>query len=444
MSINKAKIPFDPARVPFFYGYIIFVCSSLGMLMSGPGQTIGVSAFTDDLVAHLGITRFELSLAYMIGTIASSFLIGRAGKLLDKYSVRRVVSVTVIGLGLFLFYMANCDRIAGIFGSSVVASMAVVTIGFWMIRFCGQGILGLSSRTMLMKWFDKKRGRINAFLGIFIVVTFSYIPAIFDSLKSSFGWRGTWVLVGCVAIAFSAFVLIFYRDKPEDCGLLPDGITEEEYQNELKQTSAKDREEEWEYSEVVHNYTFWIFNLSLAMYSLVITAVTFHVASIFEVAGRGHDEAFGMFKYAAIVGVIVNLSVGFLSDTKFFKHRLHLLLLGLIGGLILLLFGVVLLSNSSYSVTMIILGNGIASGVFGVLSSLVWPRYFGRTHLGQINGLGMAFMVFFSAIGPTIFGWSFEYFNGYSISSYILIAVMVALGIGSFMAVFPHRKKTGA
>ncbi len=444
MSINKAKVPFNPAKFPVFYGYMIFVCASLGMLMSGPGQTIGVSAFTDDLVEHLGISRFELSLAYMIGTIASSFLIGRAGKLLDKYSVRRVVSVTVVGLGLFLFYMANCDRIAGVFGSSVAASMVVVTIGFWMIRFCGQGILGLSSRTMLMKWFDKKRGRINAFLGIFIVVTFSYIPAIFDSLKSGFGWRGTWILVGCVAIAFAAFVLIFYRDKPEDCGLLPDGITEEEYNRALNETSAEEREEEWEYSEVVRNYTFWIFNISLAMYSLVITAVTFHIASIFEVAGRGHDEAFGMFKYAAIVGVVVNLSVGFLSDTKFFKHRLHLLLLGLIGGLILLLFGVVVLASSSYSVTMIILGNGIASGVFGVLSSLVWPRYFGRTHLGQINGLGMAFMVFFSAIGPTIFGWSFEYFKGYSISSYILIAVMVALGVGSFMALFPHRKKTGA
>ena len=78
MIRNKAKIPFDPAKAPFFYGYVIFICASFGMLMSGPGQTIGVSAFTDDLVDNLHISRFQLSIAYMIGTVASSFLIGRA------------------------------------------------------------------------------------------------------------------------------------------------------------------------------------------------------------------------------------------------------------------------------------------------------------------------------------------------------------------------------
>ena len=439
MVRNKAKIPFDPAKVPFFYGYVIFICSSFGMLMSGPGQTIGVSAFTDALVENLHISRFELSIAYMIGTVASSFLIGKAGKLLDKYSVRRVVSGTVIGLGLFLFYMAYCDKIAGLFGGGVIAAMVVVTVGFWMIRFCGQGILGLSSRTMLMKWFNKKRGRINAFLGIFIVVTFSFIPAVFNWMRELAGWRGAWVLLGCVALVYVVFVLIFYRDKPEDSGLLPDGISAQELEQELKNATADDIEEDWEYAEVLRNYTFWIFNISLGMYSLVITAVTFHIASIFEVAGRGTDEAFGMFKYAAAIGVVVNLTVGFLSDMKFCKHRLNWILLVMVASLALELIGVALL-DSLQSVFLIILGQGVASGVFGVLSSLVWPRYYGRKHLGQINGLAMAFMVFFSAVGPSIFGWSFEFFGGYGNSSYILIAILIVLGLGTFHAKFPHRK----
>lgn len=440
MSINRAKLPFDPSKFPFFYGYVIFVCSSLGMLMSGPGQTIGVSAFTDSLVENLHLSRFQLSIAYMIGTVASSFLIGRAGKLLDRYSVRRVVSGTAVGLGIFLVYMAYCDRITGFFGGGVVAAMIVVTVGFWMIRFCGQGILGLSSRTMLMKWFDKKRGRVNAFLGIFIVVTFSFIPAVFDWLKNLYGWRGAWVLLGGVAVAYVVFVLIFYRDKPEDSGLLPDGISAEQLQKELSEAGGADKEEDWEYAEVLRNYTFWIFNISIAMYSLIITAVTFHIGSIFEIAGRGHDEAFGMFKYAAAVGVVVNLAVGFLSDIRFFKHRLHWMLLVMVAALGLELVGVVLLDSLSFSVLLIILGQGISSGVFGVLSSLVWPRYYGRKHLGQINGLAMAFMVFFSAIGPSIFGWSFEFFEGYANASYILIAVLVLLGAGTFRAFFPHRK----
>ncbi len=440
MRKKRAKIPFDPAKFPFFYGYIIFICAAFGMIMSGPGQTIGVAAFTDSLVENLKISRFQLSLAYMIGTIASSFMIGKAGKMLDYYSVRRVVSVSVVGLGLFLFYMAYSDLISDFFGGGVVVAMVVITLGFWMVRFFGQGILSLSSRTMLMRWFDKKRGRANAFLGIAIVVTFSFLPTIYNSIRAIYDWRFVWVLLGIMSIAYAVFVLVFYRDRPEDSGLLPDGITEEEHARDLATASKEDLEEEWEYKEVLRNYTFWIFNISLGMYSLVVTAVTFHIESIFEVAGKSSAEAFGMFKMAAIIGVCLNLAVGFLSDTRKFKHRLNWLLLLMLCGLTLELLGVLLLSTNDNSVTMIVIGHGVAAGVFSVVSSLVWPRYFGRTHLGQISGLAMSFMIFFSAVGPSIFGWSFEFFGEYNAASYIVAAVLVVLALCSLVAKFPHRK----
>ncbi len=439
--MNRAKIPFDPAKFPFFYGYMIFFCSSMGMLMSGPGQTTGISAFTNSLIAHLHITRFELSITYMLGTIASAVLIGWFGKVLDIFSVRRVVSLSVIGLGCFLFYMAYCDKIADFFGGGIVAAMVVATIGFWMVRFCGQGILSLTSRNMLMKWFDQKRGRANAFLGVFIVVTFSFMPPIFNALQEATSWRGAWVILGIISICYSLFVLIFYRDKPEDSGLLPDGVSMEERDRELREVASADREVDWEYGAVLKNYSFWIFNIGLSMYSLIITAVTFHIESIFQVAGRGSDEAFGMFKYAAIIGVVVNIACGFLADGKFFKHRLHWLLLILLLGLIGAMFGVVLLESSALAVLLIIIGHGVSSGVFGATSSLVWPRYYGRAHLGQVSGLAMSFMILFSAIGPSIFGWSYEYCNGYSVGSYIIIGVLVLFAFGSLWAKFPHQKQ---
>ena len=200
---------------------------------------------------------------------------------------------------------------------------------------------------------------------ILLLLHFSFIPAVFNWLRELAGWRGAWVLAGgWRRFVYVAFVLIFYRDKPEDSGLLPDGITPEELEQELKEATADDIEEDWEYSEVLRNYTFWIFNISLAMYSLVITAVTFHISSIFEVAGRGNDEAFGMFKYAAAIGVVINLTVGFLSDMKFFKHRLHWMLLVLVASLVLELVGVALF-DSLQCVSLIIIGQGVSSGVFG-------------------------------------------------------------------------------
>lgn len=48
----------------------------MGVFFSIPGQTIGVSVFTDPVKDALGLSRNQFSNAYMIGTIASSLLMG--------------------------------------------------------------------------------------------------------------------------------------------------------------------------------------------------------------------------------------------------------------------------------------------------------------------------------------------------------------------------------
>lgn len=81
----------DPAKSPFFYGYVILVVGTFGIYCSIPGQTIGVSVFTDPVKDALGLTRNQFSNAYMIGTICSSLVIGRAGgKWFDVYGARYV------------------------------------------------------------------------------------------------------------------------------------------------------------------------------------------------------------------------------------------------------------------------------------------------------------------------------------------------------------------
>jgi len=63
--------PFAPSRLPFFYGWVILVAGTIGILMSIPGQTMGVSVFTENLLADLDIERNNLSLAYLVGTLGS-------------------------------------------------------------------------------------------------------------------------------------------------------------------------------------------------------------------------------------------------------------------------------------------------------------------------------------------------------------------------------------
>ena len=105
------NFPFNPAKVPFFYGWVILVVATIGVLVSAPGQTMGVSTFTDYLLGNIGISRDQISTAYMFGTIASSFILTYAGKLYDKYGARWISMVTSLVMAAVLVLLSQSDRI---------------------------------------------------------------------------------------------------------------------------------------------------------------------------------------------------------------------------------------------------------------------------------------------------------------------------------------------
>ncbi|MBT7163632.1 MAG: MFS transporter, partial [Victivallales bacterium] len=200
-GVASSRIPFDPARWPFFYGWFIVVLGTIGILMSIPGQTMGVSAFTDSLIDALGLTRVQLSTAYMFGTIASSFVLTPVGRLSDRVGSRVMAFWGAVVLGLVLVWLSQCDRIAiflrGTEGGKPVGwvAFAVILVGFFFVRLSGQGVLTLINRNMMMKWFSRYRGLVNAMSGLFVSFGFSFAPRILKGGMADYGWRGTWLLI---------------------------------------------------------------------------------------------------------------------------------------------------------------------------------------------------------------------------------------------------------
>jgi len=183
-------------KFPFFYGYVIILSGTIGILLSTPGQTIGILVFTDFLITDLSISREKLSLAYLIGTLLSSFLLTYAGKFFDKFGARITSALAEIFLGLALIYMSYLtnfiDFIIDIFNiiNIEILTYILLTIGFFFVRFFGQGRLTMSSKNMVMMWFEKRRGMASADMGIAISFGFSYSPKVFDDIIAMSGWQG--------------------------------------------------------------------------------------------------------------------------------------------------------------------------------------------------------------------------------------------------------------
>ena len=49
---------------------------------------------------------------------------------------------------------------------------------------------------------------------------------------------------------------------------------------------------------------------------------------------------------------------------------------------------------------------GTSGGLFSILLVVIWPRFFGRKHLGKISSINMMTMTSASALGPWLFAQS--------------------------------------
>ncbi len=103
--------PFAPRKLPFFYGWWIVAVGTLGILASIPGQTMGVSVFTDHLIEVTGLSRLALANAYLIGTLASGLLLPLGGVLLDRFGARVLAVAACVGLAATLLFLSRIDHV---------------------------------------------------------------------------------------------------------------------------------------------------------------------------------------------------------------------------------------------------------------------------------------------------------------------------------------------
>ena len=433
----KPSFPFEPRKFPFFYGWWILIVATFGMLASIPGQTIGVGVFTEHLLSVSNLSRLDLSIAYMLGTVGSSLLIPYGGKYLDFWGSRIMIIFAGMGLAFALFLLKNTEGLLALVNqlswlSPFFVSFFILSIIFLLLRQFGQGLMTMVSRFALSKWFDRRRGLVTGINGVFVSFGFSSAPLLLNTLILDQGYLGSMVILAIICGLGTAFLgWLFFRDQPEDCGLEMDGSTPQKLGamhanlGSPQNTTAKDLSLE----EVRRSFTFWIFTIGMASSSLIITGFTFHIASIGETAGLDRSAIYSIFLPISIISVITNFTSGWLSDRIPLKYLLMVLVLSLGLGS----FGMLYLHETIGRV-LVMIGYGIQGGVWGCLSVVTWPRFFGRKHLGAISGLFMGVVIFASAIGPAFYGISQQVTGSYNTSAWVAVFINLLIFVGAFKA----------
>ncbi|MCB9100907.1 MAG: MFS transporter [Anaerolineales bacterium] len=407
---------------PIFYGWIILLMGTLGMIMTSPGQTYAVSIFIEHFITDLGLGRGLVSTLYTIGTLVGSFVLPLVGRQIDRRGPRLVMVFISLLFGLACIYMG------------FVRNAVTLGLGFIFIRMLGQGSLGLVSNNVINQWWVQRRGAMVGLSGLLVsLVGLGAVPGVINWLIPLYGWRTTYMLLGLALLAgFTPLVLLLVRDQPEIYGLQPDGLAANPTVEATRQTRAN--EDHWTLPEARRTVSFWVLGLGLAAIAMLSTGLFFHMVSIFTDNGLDATMAAWVYLPIAVTTALVNLGSGVLADripvrilmaTALLLQTTSLFMAQYLHGVELsLLYGVVL---------------GATMGLMSTAHGVGWAKYFGRQYLGSITGVGTTILIVGAALGPMPLGIARDGLGSYNLALTLGAVLPFGLAVAS-LVVGPPRK----
>ena len=403
-------------RSPVFYGWVVLLVATLGMVMTTPGQTLGVSVFLDPILTDLGAERGTVSLLYTLGTLAGAVALPFVGRALDRWGPRVLVVAVSAGLALACVWMASVRDLTGL------------AIGFVLIRGLGQGALGLVSLHAITIWFVRRRGLAIGLTGLGMAAATAFFPLLIEGLVSAWGWRTAYAaLGGLVALTILPLGALFFRRDPERYGVTPDA------RMPLPPPPPGREEVTMSADQARRTVAFWYLAAAVATISALSTGLVFHHFDLMSVRGMDRLAAAGVFVPLAFVSAGANFGAGLLLDRVAPRFMVSTMLLAMTASLV----GATLVQSSSLWLYGGLLG--LTLGTMGAVSGTVFAAYFGRRAIGGIKGTAQTLSVGGAAAGPVLLAWGQSIADSYVPVLVITALLPLSLAVG---ALFIRRPKT--
>lgn len=423
MTSTAAKQSRLVSLSPVYYGWIVWLVATIGISATSPGQSFTVSLFFDSFIAEFGLSRTAISSLYGLGTFIASTTLTYIGTRIDRHGNRFMGVVIASAFALALF------------GMSTISGPLPLLLGIIAIRGLGQGSLYLVNTTVIAEWFKRLRGRVLAMS----MVSFALFQAVYvtwlQRTLATNDWRTVWVMLGAgVAIIVIPSIWLLMRDRPEDYGLQPDGagvLDDASIAAEAAEDAAA-----YTLREAMTTPLFWVFIMGRLIPPAWGTGLILHQVSLFAALGYAAPAEVAAATYAnmALISAGAAIAAGWLVD----KLRPGWVMALQLGALAVAMMTATLMT-APWLLWVYALSFGITMGSGGVFDGAVWANLFGRKYQGSIRGFVSTGLVFGSAVGPVLFGISFDFFGGYEAVLWLGVA-LTAIAIPASLIVKPPRK----
>ncbi|MGD9559215.1 MAG: nitrate/nitrite transporter [Oscillospiraceae bacterium] len=357
----------NAGKKQFYFGWWIVVTAFLIMALSfAPSQSMP-GLFVAPMAEEFGVSRTVAALVSTAVTLSCMVASLPAGRILSRYNLKVLVSVTLVIQAASQFALAAAGSLTVIF---IMAGVRGVTLAF-----CAN----LPASILVNNWFGKKiRGRVwGAALmgsGVGAMVLNPLVGVIMDR----WGWRAAFNFFGILALALVPLVLLTYVRYPRDKGLVPIGQDETEAGGkEVIDTSGIPA------ARVLKSGSIWVFLLAFFLLSGGVYTWTVNGASYLGDLGYSIVTVTFYISIASIGTTVGKIILGTINDKMNVRAAMVVGSLSLGGGFLLsLLIGrFPLLAYPS----MLILGIGLASTT--VLGPLATREFYGNKDYSTLLGV---------------------------------------------------------
>jgi len=380
-----------------FYGWwIVLACSLIGFYVGG-AIFYGFTAFFEPIREEFGWSYTQISFAASLRGLEMGIFAPLVGFLVDRFGSRKLIFWGTITVGSGLILLSRTQSLAMFYGS------------FLLIAFGAGGCAMVVTMAAVANWFHKNVGIALGVMASGVGASGLMVPLIVQLIGVS-GWRTTVIILGLGMWILGIPLSFVIRNRPEQYGYLPDGISPSDRMPNLENQDTGVKAVEIGFKEALKKRSFLYLIIVEAIRMMIVAAVIIHVMPYLSSLGLPRVTAGLVAGAIPLFSIIGRFGFGWLSDVfdkgYVMAWSFCIISLGMLAFSYVQVIWVVF-------VFLLLFSPGYGGGM--VLRGAILREYFGRNSFGKMIGITMGSASIGGIIGPTLAGWVFDTVGSYHV-----------------------------
>jgi len=403
-----------------FYGYWLVAAAFVFLLLSNGCGAFVYSLFVRPLQEACGWGRGQVMAGFTIYYVVMGTVSPLAGRLVDRYGPRPVISVGAVLMGLGFLAVSRVDNLALFYSAYIVVGAGAACMG------------PVPCSALVSNWFGRRRGGAVGVMSAGLGIGGLVMAPVVSHLLETFGWQATYVAMAAIIVGVSVpLALAVVRTRPSDMGLHPDGDAGR-VEESLNVSASDFVRRGIDLRRSIRTAALWLIGVSFLVSAFSNTGAMHAPVPFLE------DMGFPTATAATALGA---MGVGSAAGKVFFGwlcDRIHPRFACAIG-LVLQLAGILVLltirGNSPVAAIWayaLLLGFGLGSWLPSM--STIVSRTFGLAHYGAVFGLVAFLESVGAATGPLFAGFVFDSMGTY-FWAFVTFAGLYAISIPAVLLV---------